>query len=133
MGYKNVKPGWVTLCLILAVWLSACQTSNAPTADSATTEQKSLAPERVDIRGSITMRRYSQGQVMLEIEGFPSQNTRYDRAYVLVLPTTQIIGPDGRSVGLSELQQGQKVAVLLRSGGRGNMVGMGVARKMWVE
>ncbi|GEO02597.1 hypothetical protein AAE02nite_02610 [Adhaeribacter aerolatus] len=79
------------------------------------------------------MRRYNQGQVVLEIDGFPSQNTRYNRAYVLVLPTTQIIGPDGKSISLSELQQGQNVAVLLRSGGKGNLVGMGVARKMWVE
>lgn len=69
---------------------------------------------------------------MLEVDGFPSQGSRYNRAYVLVLPTTQIIGPDGKSVGLNELQQGQRVAVLLRSGGRGNLVGLGIARKMWV-
>ncbi|MGV3586485.1 MAG: hypothetical protein ACO1OF_05760 [Adhaeribacter sp.] len=79
------------------------------------------------------MRQYSQGQVVLEVEGFPSQDSRYNRAYVLVLPTTQIIGPEGKSISLSELQQGQNVAVLLRSGGKGNLVGMGIARKMWIE
>lgn len=70
---------------------------------------------------------------MLEVEGFPSQESRYNRAYVLVLPTTQIISPEGDPVSLSELQQGQNVAILLRSGGKGNLVGMGIARKMWVE
>jgi hypothetical protein len=132
MKTKNIRQGWVVFCLLFAVWITGCQTSNAP-AGAATTEKKRLAPQRVDIRGSIIMRRYNQGQVVLEIEGFPSQYTRYNRAYVLVLPTTQIIGPEGSSISLSELQQGQNVAVLLRSGGRGNLVGMGVARKMWVE
>ena len=132
---KNIPQGWLAFCFLLVVLMTACQTSTAPTgtADATATEQKGLAPQRVDVRGSIIMRRYNQGQVVLEVEGFPSQYNRYNRAYVLVLPTTQIVGPDGRSVSLSELQQGQKVAVLLRSGGRGNMLGMGVARKMWIE
>jgi len=135
MGIKNVPHGWVAFCFSFAVGITACQTSTAPpgTADAATTANKRMAPQRVDIRGSIIMRRYNQGQVVLEIEGFTSQNTRYNRAYVLVLPTTQIVGTGGSSISLSELQQGQNVAVLLRSGGRGNLVGMGVARKMWVE
>ncbi|WP_146894627.1 hypothetical protein [Adhaeribacter aerolatus] len=134
MKTRNIWSGWIVFCLLFAVWLTGCQTSNAPAgAADATTAEKRLSPQRVDIRGSIIMRRYNQGQVVLEIDGFPSQNTRYNRAYVLVLPTTQIIGPDGKSISLSELQQGQNVAVLLRSGGKGNLVGMGVARKMWVE
>lgn len=79
------------------------------------------------------MSRYDQGQVILEVEGFPSQDSRYNRAYVLVVPTTQIIGIDGQSISLSELRQGQNVAILLRGGGRGSLVGLGVARKVWVE
>ena len=102
-------------------------------AEVATAGRKSLAPQRVDIRGSIIMKRYNQGQVVLEVEGFPSQYNRYNRAYVLVLPTTQIVGSEGSSISLSELQQGQNVAILLRSGGKGNQVGMGIARKMWIE
>ncbi len=70
---------------------------------------------------------------MIEVEGISSQDSRYNRAYVLVLPVTQIISPEGSSLSLSELRQGQNVAILLRSGGRGNLVGMGVARKVWVE
>lgn len=135
MEFKNVKQGWGAFCLFCIICMTSCQTSTAPagTANTTTTERNSLAPQRVDINGSIIMNRYNQGQVMLEIEGFPSQYSRYNRAYVLVLPTTQIIGPNGNSISLSELQQGQKVAVLLRSGGKGNLVGVGVARKMWVE
>lgn len=131
---SKAQRGLVAFCFLVALWISACQTSTAPagTAGPATEEKKGLAPQRVDIRGSIILRRYHQGQVMLEVDGFPSQGSRYNRAYVLVLPTTQIIGPDGKSVGLNELQQGQRVAVLLRSGGRGNLVGLGIARKMWV-
>jgi 3-dehydroquinate synthase class II len=87
----------------------------------------------VDIRGSIIRSSYNQGQVMLEVEGTSSQNSRYQRAYVLVLPTTQIVGREGTSISLSELQQGQNVAVLLRSGGRGNLEGIGIARMIWVE
>ena len=71
---------------------------------------------------------------MLEVEGLPAQqNTRYSRGYVLVEPITQIIGLDGNFISLSELQQGQNVAILLRGGGNGNFVGVGVARKVWVE
>ncbi len=135
MGIKIAQQSLAAFGILLVVLMTACQTSTAPagTADETEAGNKRLSPERVDIRGSIIMRRYNQGQMVLEVEGFPSQNTRYNRAYVLVLPTTQIIGPDGKSVGLSELQQGQNVSVLLRAGGRGNLVGMGVARKMWVE
>lgn len=50
-----------------------------------------------------------------------------------LLPTTQIIDPDGQAVSLSELRQGQNVDVLLRGGGEGNLVGLGVARKVWIE
>ena len=120
------------LCLGIT-WLSACQGSQAP-ADATTENRKSLAPERVDIRGSIIANRYSDGQVVLEVEGIPpSINSTYDRAYVLVLPTTQIVDQQGRSISYNELRQGQNVAILLRGGGRGNRVGIGVARRVWLE
>jgi hypothetical protein len=135
MRIKNIRLGLVAFCFLAAVWMAGCKTNTAPagTTDTSTAENKSLAPQRVDIRESIIMRRYNQGQVMLEVEGFPSQHSRYNRAYVLVVPTTQIVDPDGQSISLSELQQGQNVAILLRSGGKGNLVGLGVARKLWVE
>jgi hypothetical protein len=135
MVINNIQHSLAAFCFLATVWVTGCQTSSAPpgTSDTATADNKSLAPQRVDIRGSIIMRRYNQGQVMLEVEGFPTQDTRYNRAYVLVVPTTQIIDADGQSVSLSELQQGQNVAILLRGGGKGNLVGLGVARKLWVE
>lgn len=132
MGRKILQQALAAFCLFATIWMSGCQTST--NASTATAENRSLAPKRVDVRGSITMRRYDQGQVILEVDGFPSPDSRYKRAYVLVEPITQIVGPDGGSISLSELQQGQNVAVLLRGGGRGNnFVGMGVARKLWVE
>jgi hypothetical protein len=70
---------------------------------------------------------------MLEVEGTPSQNSRYNRAYVLVLPSTQIVDRDGTSISLSELRQGHDVAILLRSGGKGNLEGIGTARIIWLE
>lgn len=135
MLIKNLLPKRLFFCLLLTFIINACQTSSrsAGTTNGANAGGKQLAPQRVDIRGTIILRRYNQGQVVLEVEGFPSQYNRYNRAYVLVLPITQIIGPDGKSFGMSELQMGQQVAVLLRSGGRGNLEGIGVARKMWVE
>lgn len=133
MERKYIQHILMTFFFLTTLCLSGCSTSNAP-ADTETTAYKSAAPQRVDIRGSIIMRRYDQNQVMLEVDSFaPSPDSRYNRAYVLVLPTTQIIGPDGRTISLSELQQGQNVAILLRGGGRGNQVGLGVARKMWIE
>ena len=135
MGIKKLQQGLVLFYVLVAVWMTGCQTSSPPggTADAATKEKNGLAPQRVDIRGSIIMSRYNQGQVVLEVEGVPSPESRYNRAYVLVLPITQIVSPEGSSLSLSKLRQGQNVAVLLRSGGRGNLVGMGVARKVWVE
>ena len=132
---KNIQLAGLAFCFLSVFWLSACQTSTVPanSAGAATTQSKRLSPERVDIRGSIFQSRYNQGQVVLEVQGVPSQNSRYNRAYVLVLPITQIVGPDGQSISLSELRQGQNVAVLLRSGGRGNLEGIGTARKIWVE
>ncbi|MHC2993244.1 hypothetical protein OB13_17260 [Pontibacter sp. HJ8] len=124
----------LTTCLFLSfLCLTGCSTSTAP-AGAAAAENRSLAPQRVDIRGTIVMRRYDQGQVMLEVDGFaPSPDSRYTRAYVLVQPTAQIIGSDGGSVSISEIQQGQNVAILLRGRGKGNNVGMGIARKVWIE
>ena len=131
---KKIQVGLVSFLLLMALVIAGCKTSNAPTnTNTATNNRRNEPPQRVDIRGNILMSRYNQGQVMLEVEGLLSENTRYNRAYVLVLPTTQIVGPDGGSISLSELRQGQNVAVLLRAGGKGNMVGVGVARKMWVE
>ncbi|WP_161888370.1 hypothetical protein [Pontibacter russatus] len=132
---NDIRKCLMALCLLAAsAWMSGCQTGAATTGSgTATTENGSLAPQRVDIRGSIIRRHYDQGQVMLEVDGFPSQYSRYNRAYVLVLPTTQIVDTDGQTISLSELQQGQNVAVLLRGGGEGNLMGVGVARKVWVE
>ncbi|WP_147294275.1 hypothetical protein [Pontibacter diazotrophicus] len=124
----------LAFCFLITLGITGCQTSTARvgTANAPTANNK-MAPQRVDIRGSIIMSRYDQGQVILEVEGFPSQYSRFDRAYVLVLPTTQIVGPDGQSISLSELRQGQNVAIQLRGGGQGNLVGLGVARQVWVE
>jgi hypothetical protein len=135
MGMTHLRQSLVAICFLTSGWMTGCQTSTAPagTADTATARNRNSAPERVDIRGSILMRRYNQGQVVLEVEGIPGTSSRYNRAYVLVLPTTQLVNVDGRSISLSELQQGQNVAILLRSGGKGNLVGMGIARKLWVE
>ena len=123
----------LTLLFFAALCLGGCSTSVA----SGSTEaegNRSLAPDRVDIRGQIVMLRYHEGQFVLEVEGrAPSPNSRYNRAYVLVLPTTEIIGLDGKGVNMNELTQGQNVAVLLRGQGEGDFVGMGVARKMWIE
>lgn len=136
MKMKNIRKCLAALCLLAAsAWMSGCQTGAATvgSADTATAENRSLAPQRVDIRGNIIRRHYDQGQVMLEVDGFPSQYSRYNRAYVLVQPTTQIVDTDGQTISLSELRQGQNVAVLLRGGGEGNLMGVGVARKVWVE
>jgi hypothetical protein len=133
MGIPHLKQGLVAFCLLATMWMTGCQTSKAPAGTTNGATAKNLAPERVDIRGSIIARRYNQGQVMLEVDGLPATGSRYNRAYVLVLPTTQIVNQEGGSISLSELQQGQKVAILLRSGGKGNLVGLGVARKVWVE
>ncbi|MDX5437839.1 MAG: hypothetical protein LPK03_11625 [Pontibacter sp.] len=116
------------------VWLSGCQTSSAPSGSTTDRVNRNPSPERVDIRGNIIARHYDAGQVMLEVENFtPSPASRYDRAFVLVQPTTQIFDAQGQTISLSELQQGQNVAILLRGGGNGNRVGIGIARKLWLE
>lgn len=135
MGKKHIQQSLVFLFFLGSLWLTGCQTSTAPagSADTATTGNRNLPPQRVDIRGSIVTSRYNEGQVALEVEAFGnSPDSRYNRAYVLVLPTTQIVGPDGQSMSLHELRQGQNVAIILRGGGEGDFVGLGVARKMWV-
>ncbi|QNF34482.1 hypothetical protein HUW51_17760 [Adhaeribacter swui] len=134
MKINKIRLSLWAICLLLMVSSTACKTgSTASSNNTSNTDRRNLPPERVDIRGSIINRHYSQGQVMLEVEGIVSQNTRYNRAFVLVLPTSQITDLNGSTISLSELQIGQNVAVLLRAGGKGNLVGMGVARKMWVE
>lgn len=132
---KYIQQGFGQLFILVLLTLTACQTSTRATnAGTETAASQSLAPKRVDIRGSIVMRRYDQGQVMLEIEGFTTTaDSRYNRAFVLVLPTSQMFGLDGQTISLSELQQGQRVAIILRGGGKGSMTGVGVARKLWIE
>ncbi|MBC5991954.1 hypothetical protein [Pontibacter cellulosilyticus] len=133
MALKHIQKILIPILLLGVMWLSSCQTGSTP-AGTATEENKSMGPERVDIRGSIIASRYSDGQVVLEIEGIPpAPGSRYDRAYVLVLPTAQIIDLTGGVISYNELRQGQNVAILLRSGGQGNRVGVGVARKIWIE
>ncbi|MGV3538442.1 MAG: hypothetical protein ACO1OQ_01440 [Rufibacter sp.] len=138
MNVKNIKTQFLSFLCLSLLWLAGCTTANAPadaTANAETTQQvKSLAPARVDIRGTIIQSRYDQGQVTLEVEGFTgSPDSRYSRAYVLVQPITQIVNADGKTISLSELRQGQDVAITLRGGGRGNFVGVGIARKVWLE
>lgn len=133
MKDRNIRSSLFVFCCLSLWWLAGCTTATAP-ADATGVQYQSMAPARVDVRGAITMSRYDRGQVVLEVEGFGTNpNSRYNRAYVLVEPITQIIGPDGKTVSLSELRQGQDVAIVLRGGGRGTFVGVGVARKVWLE
>ncbi|WP_018478784.1 hypothetical protein [Pontibacter roseus] len=133
MKMRKKRTRYGILAFLFAVWLTGCQTSTAP-ARTETSTRKSLAPQRVDIRGSIIRSQYNEGQVVLEVEAFgTSPDSRYNRAYVLVLPTAQMLDTEGNPISVSELRQGQHVAILLRGGGRGNFVGMGVARKLWLE
>ncbi|QMU28354.1 hypothetical protein [Adhaeribacter radiodurans] len=134
MRINLIKQILLSGCFLMAIGIFGCKTSAGTNSAASATNNRNLPPVNVDIRGSIIMSRYNQGQVMLEIESFAAnKGTRYNRAYVLVLPTTQIIGPDGGSISLSELRQGQNVAGFLRGGGKGNLVGIGVARKLWIE
>lgn len=113
--------------------LCSCRTSTAPP-QAEKLAYKSQAPYRVDIRGRVVMSRYDQGQVMMEVEQLvPSADSRYIRAFVLVQPTAQMVDADGNSISISQLYQGQNVAILLRGGGKGDLVGVGVARKLWLE
>jgi hypothetical protein len=133
MKNRHITQTLLTILLVSIAFLSGCRSSTA-TENTGTENNRSLAPQRVDIRGQIVMLRYHEGQYVMEVEGrAPSPNSRYNRAYVLVLPTTEITGLDGQSVNMNELTQGQNVAVLLRGQGEGDFVGMGVARKMWLE
>ncbi|WP_106219204.1 hypothetical protein [Pontibacter ummariensis] len=131
---KHIQQGLMVFCILIALGMSSCRTSNeAGTVETASETYKSMAPQRVDVRGSIIRSQYNQGQVILEVEGLPSPDSRFNRAFVLVEPITQIVDAEGRTISLSELRQGQNVAILLRGGGQGNFVGLGVARKLWVE
>lgn len=126
----NLNNTLIGLGLLILLGLGACQTSTGTTAGTGT--QLNI-PQRVDIRGSIVSTRYSDGQIMVEVENYsPSPDSRYDRAFVLVQPVAQLFGPDGQSISINELRQGQQVAILLRGGGRGNRIGVGMARKLWV-
>jgi hypothetical protein len=133
-----------TLFTWLALHMSACQTmapvSTDTTATDATAEMDTIirySPQRVDIRGTITQREYSQGQMLILVEGVSDPgNSRFNRAVVLVTPITQIVGMNGRSISLSELQNGQQVAILFRGRYRESITGFSAqatARKMWIE
>ncbi|MEJ8803882.1 hypothetical protein [Pontibacter sp. H249] len=132
---KQIEQYLVVLCFLGILWLTGCARGTTPTGSAGTTtENVNRAPQRVDIRGQVITSRYSDGQVILEVERLsPSPQSRYDRAYVLVLPTAQMVGANGQSISISEFQQGQTVAILLRGGGQGSRVGLGIARKIWVE
>ncbi|PTX21535.1 hypothetical protein C8N40_102511 [Pontibacter mucosus] len=137
MKTNNLNLNHLFLTLLGMLLLAGCQTATGPANASGETETrayKSMAPERVDIRGRVLASHYSDGQVVLEVEALaPSVDSRYQRAYVLVQPTAQKVGLEGQPISISELHQGQNVAILLRGGGRGTIVGVGVARKLWVE
>ncbi|WP_181307365.1 hypothetical protein [Rufibacter sp. XAAS-G3-1] len=136
-----------TLFTFLAFYLTACQTmapvgtdatANA-TGTDATAEMDTVirySPQRVDVRGVISQREYSQGQMLILVEGVTDQNSRFSRAVVLVTPITQIVGLNGRSISLSELQNGQQVAIQFRGRFResiGGFSAQATARKMWIE
>lgn len=133
------------LFTLATAYLTACQTTAplgpeaAQTSDqeaSATDTLVRYSPQRVDVRGVITQREYNQGQMLLLVEGVTDANTRFSRAVVLVTPLTQIVGLEGRSVSLSELQNGQQVAIQFRGRFRESVTGFSAqatARKMWIE
>ncbi|GAB2542947.1 hypothetical protein [Rufibacter soli] len=130
---------------LLPLWLVGCQT--APPAGPATAENSvktsdsteapipRISPKRVDIRGYITQREYSQGQMVILVEGTLDQNSQFSRAVVLVTPITQVIGPDGKSRNLSELAMGQYVSILFRGRFRqgAGFSAQATARKLWIE
>ncbi|MHA6248405.1 hypothetical protein ACXYMU_10740 [Pontibacter sp. CAU 1760] len=133
---EQIKHTLTVFACLSMLWLASCQTTTPTGTDEngATITYKSLAPQNVDIRGSIVSRRYNEGQVVLEVEGIGyTPGSRYNRAYVLVQPVTQITDTEGKSISLSELQMGQNVAIMLRGHGSGNFVGVGVARRVWLE
>ena len=125
------------LFLLAFALLTGCKSSVTPTKSTnapASEEAEPTVPlRRVDVRGTVIRKVYDQGQVTLEVEGTTSQYARFTRAFVLVTPITQIVGLDGKTISMNELYEGQTVAILLRGGGQGNLVGVGVARKLWLE
>ncbi|QHL88064.1 hypothetical protein GU926_11730 [Nibribacter ruber] len=137
MNLSNIYTRAAFLLLLNFGLLTGCQSSQTPTKTTnaaATEETEPAVPlKRVDVRGTIIRKVYDQGQVTLEVEGITSQYSRFTRAYVLVTPITQIIGLDGKTLSMNELFEGQNVAILLRGGGQGNLTGVGVARKLWLE
>ncbi|ALI99059.1 hypothetical protein [Rufibacter tibetensis] len=130
--------------LISGLYLSGCQAIAPATSTDATASEESSAdagprysPDRVDVRGTITQREYNQGQMLILVEGVTDPRySRFSRAVVLVTPVTQIVGLDGRTISLSELQNGQQVAILFRGRFRESVSGFSaqaVARKIWLE
>ncbi|RNI23661.1 hypothetical protein [Rufibacter latericius] len=144
---KKIKTltGPLLLSLLTSLFLISCQATAPTSANTATgeTTQEStpdtgprFSPQRVDVRGTITQREYNQGQMLILVEGFTDRFSRYSRAVVLVTPVTQIVGLDGKTISLSELQNGQQVAVQFRGRYRESVTGFSaqaVARKMWIE
>lgn len=137
MIHKDIINYIFSFFFFALIVLTGCTTANAPTDGTSSQSMQrynTLAPERVDVRGTIMDSRYFEGQVILEVENFAGGlDSRYRRAFVLVLPTVQILKPDGETISLHELRQGQDVAIMLRAGGRGTLVGVGEARKVWIE
>ncbi|WP_210462474.1 hypothetical protein [Rufibacter roseolus] len=145
---KKIKTLTLYLFFLLTagLCLTSCQTT-APAGTENTTATSNaeedttpagprFSPQRVDVRGTITQREYNQGQMLILVEGFPDRFSRFGRAVVLVTPITQIVGLDGKTISLSELQTGQQVAVQFRGRFRESVTGFAaqaVARKMWIE
>ncbi|GAA4309681.1 hypothetical protein [Nibribacter koreensis] len=137
MNLAKTYNRFALLILLAFALLTGCKSSVTPTKSTnapATEEAEPTVPlRRVDVRGTVIRKVYDQGQVTLEVEGTTSQYARFTRAFVLVTPITQIIGLDGKTISMNEIYEGQNVAILLRGGGQGNLVGVGVARKLWLE
>ncbi|MBC3539392.1 hypothetical protein ACFSC6_17875 [Rufibacter sediminis] len=145
---KKIKNRLASVLFALAAfYMTSCQTT-APvgpdaSANATVTDENAVmdtlvrySPQRVDVRGTITQREYNQGQMLILVEGITDQNTRFSRAVVLVTPITQIVGLNGRTISLSELQNGQQVAIMFRGRYRESVSGFSaqaVARKMWIE
>ncbi len=111
--------------IVLLLFIASCQAPSAGTASGA--------PARVDLRGYITTRNYAEGQVVLFVEGIGDLSARYDRAWVLVTPTTRITQANGKPMSLHELHMGQHVAIRFRGGYRETVTGTrAIARHVWV-
>lgn len=149
MNHNKLRSLWLALWILLAAWFAGCQTTSlssenpneevapatAENEEATSGEFRSMAPDRVDVRGFINRKVYHEGQLTIFVEGTRGQGALYDRAWVLVTPITQIMGKNGKRISLSELSEGQRVAVTLRGRGQqlGTFAGRGIANRLWVE